>query len=379
MKVVFVIPYVSQRAGGLFTSVRLLAQKLSINHEVEVFALEDDRGKSDFPEWQPIVPHLFKISPKIFGYGFSFPLLRALKNIQPDVIHVHGIRMWPATAARVVAGKKKISLVISPRGQLNEWAMGQNRFKKKMMHFLFEDTNIRSTAFIHAISEDEKQHIRNLGVTNPIEVIPNGVSCTDFDTFDPASVFSKWPVLKRKKILLFLSNINPRKGLELLATVWKSLRTKHLDWILAIAGTGEAHYCEKMKRLYDNGVNSNSAIFLGDVRGLEKTTLYRLCELFIFPSHDDGFGNVVAEAMAARKPVIATKGTPWSCLVDTKSGWWVDVDAQAIRQTLDVAMRLTDAERKEMGKRGREYVEKHLSWDVLAEDLVRMYEKYKYV
>ena len=377
MKIIFVTPYVSQTAGGLFSSVRLLAQKLRVKHEVEVFALEDDRGKVDFPEWQPIVPRLYKIFPKTFGYGFSVPLLRALARAQPDVIHVHGIRMWPVTAARIVARKKKIPFVISPRGQLNEWPMVRNRIKKKLMHLLFENTNIRSTAFIHATCELEMQYIRDLGFLNPIEIIPNGVSCSDFDTFDSAFVFSKWSMLKNKKVLLFLSNIHPRKGLDLLATAWESLRKKHLDWVLAIAGTGEPQYYEKVKKIYSDGTNDNQVVFLGDVRGNEKIALYRLCELFILPTHSENFGNVIAEAMAACKPVITTKGTPWSCLADVKSGWWIDYDTQAIQQALNTAMCLSNEERIEMGKRGRQYVETHLSWDVLADNLVSMYEKYK--
>jgi len=376
MKIIFVTPYVSQTAGGLFTSVRLLAQKLSIKHEVEVFALEDDRGKSDFHEWQPIVPRLFKIFPQTFGYGFSVPLVRALARAQPDILHVHGIRMWPATAARIVAQKKKIPLVISPRGQLNEWPMERNRLRKKLMHFLFEDTNIRSTTFIHATCEAEKQYIYNLGFNQPVEIIPNGVSCSEFDTFDSSSVFSKWPILKNKKVLLFLSNVHPRKGLDLLAPAWEKLRKKHSGWILAIAGTGESQYYEKVKNLYRDGANDNQVVFLGDVRGNEKIALYRLCELFILPTHSENFGNVIAEAMAACKPVITTKGTPWSCLADLKSGWWIDYDTQAIQQALKTAMCLSDEERIEMGQRGRQYVEKHLSWDILADNLASMYEKY---
>ena len=379
MKIIFVTPHVSQKAGGLFTSVRLLAQKLSVKHEVEVFALEDNRGTVDFSAWQPIVPRQFKVFPKVLGYGFSIPLLRALIKTRPDVIHVHGIRMWPATAARIVARKKKIPFVISPRGQLIGWMMARNRTKKKLMHFLFENSNIQSATFIHATSEIEAQNIRSLGFPNSIEVIPNGVFCSDFDIFDSASVFSKYPILAHKKVLLFLSNIYPGKGLELLATAWENLRKRHLDWMLVIAGAGEPLYYEKIKKLYYNGVNNRQVIFWGDVRGNEKVALYRLSELFILPTYSENFGNVIAEAMAASKPVITTKGAPWPCIVEIKSGWRTDVDAEAIQQALDVAMYLSDEERIEMGKRGREYVEKHLSWDVLADDLVRMYEKYKYV
>jgi glycosyltransferase involved in cell wall biosynthesis len=109
------------------------------------------------------------------------------------------------------------------------------------------------------------------------------------------------------------------------------------------------------------------------VDGQQKWELYRRADLFILPSHSENFGMVVAEALACGLPVITTKGTPWEALTQHRCGWWVDVGVEPLADALRAAMALDDAERCEMGSRGRRLVEHEYTWSIVAKQMVSVY------
>jgi glycosyltransferase involved in cell wall biosynthesis len=86
------------------------------------------------------------------------------------------------------------------------------------------------------------------------------------------------------------------------------------------------------------------------------------CEVFICPSFSENFGNAIAEAMERGKPVITTTGTPWGVLAEEQLGWWVEPRVDHLRGAIAEALESSPERLHEMGLRGRQYVEKHLSW-----------------
>src|SRR5581483_5545839 len=97
MKIAFVIASVSRKAGGLFESVRRLAQSLQSTRrsDVEVFSAEDEFTAADASAWQPLQPRTFpQWGPRQFGYA---PRLGSmLREVNADVLNVHGIWMYPS-------------------------------------------------------------------------------------------------------------------------------------------------------------------------------------------------------------------------------------------------------------------------------------------
>ena len=79
---------------------------------------------------------------------------------------------------------------------------------------------------------------------------------------------------------------------------------------------------------------------------------------------------VVAEALAHSVPVIASKGTPWQRVEKMGCGLWVGNDpnslARAIRQMSAMPLR-------EMGQRGRQWMQDEFSWDRVARDMAELY------
>jgi glycosyltransferase involved in cell wall biosynthesis len=93
----------------------------------------------------------------------------------------------------------------------------------------------------------------------------------------------------------------------------------------------------------------------------------------LLPSHSENFGIVVAEALASGVPVITTRGTPWRDLIEHRCGWWEEIGASPLAAALEAATALSDDERRAMGQRGRELVERKYSWQRVAADMKAVY------
>jgi len=100
--------------------------------------------------------------------------------------------------------------------------------------------------------------------------------------------------------LLYVGRISKEKNLPLLADVFKTLHRQRGDLALIVVGDGP--YLDQMRR----ELSDTPAIFTGYLTGDELATTYASCDLFVFPSTTDTFGNVVLEAQASGTPVVVT-------------------------------------------------------------------------
>ena len=248
---------------------------------------------------------------------------------------------------------------------LEPWARRHRRWKKTLAWAAFQRRDLHAAAALHATAASEASHLRDLGLRQPIAVIPNGVTVPE----DTAAHDNEERGLPRRA--LFLSRLHPKKGLPLLLDAWAAVAPSR--WELVIAGPDEGgHLADlegQVERLGLQGVH-----FKGPVPDTEKWDLYRSSDLFVLPTYSENFGVVVAEALAAGVPVLTTTGAPWSDLVDRRCGWWVGPALEPLRDALQVATGASDTERCAMGLRGRALVEEHYAWGSIAEHMLEVYE-----
>jgi glycosyltransferase involved in cell wall biosynthesis len=110
--------------------------------------------------------------------------------------------------------------------------------------------------------------------------------------------------------------------------------------------------------------------FIGKVHGRPKRAFFESINLLAVPSHTENFAMVVAEALAAGIPVIASRGTPWAGLEDRGCGLWVDNSAQSLAEAI---RRMSDAPLAAMGLRGRQWMAADFSWDAAARAMCTLY------
>jgi glycosyltransferase involved in cell wall biosynthesis len=294
-------------------------------------------------------------------------LANALRDatLTADVIHNHGLWLMPNVSAGTAAASKRTPLVMSPRGMLAPAALEFSRIKKRAFWALLQGPVVRNAACIHVTCEQECEEIRSFGLTNPVAVIPNGVDLPEL----PAHRLAGPPA---ERIVLSLGRIHPKKGLARLIHAWSEVEARHPGWRLMIVGPPEIGHDKELRALAI-ALGLTRVSVEGPIYGDAKTTAYEDADIFVLSTLNENFGLTVAEALAAERPVISTKGAPWSGLESRGCGWWIDHGVEPLAAALTHAMALPREELKAMGRRGREWMARDFSWDRIARDMLDVY------
>jgi glycosyltransferase involved in cell wall biosynthesis len=353
MKVLHVVGSLDKTAGGPSRSVPQTCEQLSLlGVSIDLIA----RQSSDPVELDKVgfnvrfmnIKQLIK-----FGYSLSakdYDLIH-LQHVWDPYIHVM------AYFARV----KGIPYIITPRGMLEPWIMNRHPWKKKIAMMLYQRKDIAKATYLHATCEMEKENISQLGFSNSIYMIPNGLDLSKIK--DLKTDYST-------KKIVFLSRIHPKKGIELLLDAWKQIKT---DWTVEIAGDGDENYINTINEKIKIDKIKNVTL-VGSKYGDDKWSFLKSGDICILPTYSENFGIVVAEALATGIPVITTTGTPWQELETNNCGWWIDLNIENLTNTITKALLLKPEELKEMGVKGRKLVEEKYEIKAVAIEMEKLYK-----
>jgi glycosyltransferase involved in cell wall biosynthesis len=317
-------------------------------------------------------------SDRRFAWDYAYmPILRSLRSssalsaaldnlaITADVIHNHGLWLMPNVHAGWAAACAQKPLVVSPRGMLSPVALAFSRRKKRAFWRFLQGPVVRQAACIHATSEQEYQEIRGFGLVNPVSIIPNGIDLPEL-VAEP----TRRPACDR--VLLSLGRIHPKKGLDRLVRAWAGIEAERPSWRLRIVGPSEVGHCDELKALA-KALGVARLSIEGPAYGEAKQAAYRNADLFVLPTLNENFGLTVAEALAAGTPVISTKGAPWFGVESEGCGWWIDHGVEPLTVALAEATAMPREALRQMGAKGRAWMERDFSWDRVARDMLDAY------
>jgi glycosyltransferase involved in cell wall biosynthesis len=220
-------------------------------------------------------------------------------------------------------------------------------------------------------SRSTAEELQERGVNGEkLRIFPRGV---DLEFFHPAKrngfLESRFQVGEGIK-LLYVGRVSKEKNLEILVGVFQQLIQAHAAIHLVIVGDGP--YLEEMQQ----ELAGTPCTFTGYLHGEDLAAVYASCDLFLFPSTTDTFGNVVLEAQASGLPVIVTDaGGPQENLLPGKTGLIIQGNNEesllgAIHSLLAHPERL-----KEMGLSARQYMEER-SLDAAFQATWRLFEEH---
>jgi len=365
-----------EQTGGPAVSVPALCMALArCGHGVTLLTGQGPLGASVKEAAASIRVREVALGPYYLAH-FSRGFARACKEeaARADIVHTHGLWLQPNWVSARVAQRLGKPLVISPRGMLDPWALRRSPLLKRAAWLLIERRSFADASLIHATSAAEAQQIRELGVTAPIAVIPNGVDLEgDFGPERLARVREGTANGGRGvKRVLFLSRIHPKKGLDALLEAWGRLRRSPTAAELLIVGPGEPRHLAWLRTRLSR-VDAAGIRYLGPVHGDAKLALLAGAHVLVLPSYSENYGMVVVEALACGTPVIASTATPWPSLAERGCGWWVEPRADILAAVLESSLGLPDEARDEMGRRGRALVEDQHSLSAAAAKMEASY------
>jgi glycosyltransferase involved in cell wall biosynthesis len=381
LTVAVLVDSIAAKYGGPSYSVRRLWQsalKFGVSvtvHSTDSFQVRE--SEEDRALWQPLDCRQWPaVGMKALGYSKQMAggVENSLRN-DSSVISQHGLWLHYGRVAKNIGRRRGVPVIIHPHGMLEPWALQRSSWKKQMTGRLWEYENLRSAACLRVTSTEELQSIRRFGLKNPVALIPNGIDAEDYERLpNVAEAEALLPMLKGKRVLLFLSRVHPKKGLPLLLKAWHSLGALRSDWLLAIAGPDQSGHTSELKRLVDELNLNDSVVFTGALFGQQKLAAYALSDIFVLPSFSENFGVAIAEALAAGLPVVATVGTPWKNLEEHGCGWWVRTDVEQLAETLREAFALSKRELALMGAKGKAWMKRDFSWNRLAAQMIEVCE-----
>ncbi|MBD2521539.1 glycosyltransferase [Nostoc sp. FACHB-133] len=384
MRILHIIPSIASVRGGPSQAVIEVVKALrNENIEAEIVTTNDNGNDLlDVPlgrriEYNQVPVNFFKrFSPKVGSireFAFSRELTIWLwQNISKyDLLHVHAIFSYPSTVAMAIARFQGVPYIVRPLGQLCEWSLQQSSRKKQIYLQLIEKANLNYSKSIHFTSKQEQQEASQLNLSSPSFILPHGVDIPNINPNARQHLRQYLNLPDDEPIILFLSRLHHKKGLEYLIPALGKLSDYRFTFVLA--GSGSQEYESEIKSLLvSNGIKNRTHI-TGFVKGEIKDLIMQGSDLFALTSYSENFGVAALEALAVGLPVLLTPGIALADLVAQQHlGYVTELQvtaiAAAIQQVLDCP-----EEAQKRGDRARKFVLENYTWDCIASRLISVY------
>ena len=358
MKIIHVITGMQKAAGTSVFCGEVCNGLIALDHEVTI-AVTNPETADRYPLDQRI--RLISISSLLHA-----PTCSVWHNY--GLIHIHAL--WAPLLHKVAkwARQNSIPVVWSPHGMLTPWAINNKKWKKLLGWWLYQKRELAKASLIHATAQSEVDDIRRMGLKNKVIVAPLGMKV--------GGCVKLAERVDGKNVLLFVSRVQRKKGLENLVRAWVQLPLEIKSrWVVRIVGPDQEGHTAELKVLCAKLSVENDFEFVGPKYGDDLAQEYANADLFVLPTYSENFGSVVIESLAHGVPVICTKGAPWKELDDYKCGWWIDIGVEPLTKALKDAMSLTDIGRSEMGARGKSLIEAKYTWNSVVRVVLKGYEE----
>ncbi|MEM8603674.1 MAG: hormogonium polysaccharide biosynthesis glycosyltransferase HpsP [Cyanobacteria bacterium P01_H01_bin.121] len=393
LRVLQIVPSVSLVYGGPSQMILGLSAALA-QLPVELTLITTDSNGDvgqpplDVPINQPIqqqgyVVRYFRCSP-FRRYKFSVGLLQWLWEQAPsfDIAHIHALFSPVSTAAATIARWRGLPYLLRPLGTLDPADLRKKKQLKQLYGRLLEGPNLKGAAAIHFTSPQEVQVSERFGAQTTDVVIPLGVEAPQKEQSDDrattqSQLRSQLGLPNDVPILLYMSRIDPKKGLDLLFPALQTLQQEGCPFHFVLAGSNPqdpAYEQQIQNQIQACGLGEQTTI-TGIVTGDRKYAFLAAADLFVLPSYYENFGIAVVEAMLAGLPVVISEQVYiWENIQAAKAGWVTRCDQAELTNALRTALNDPQA-CQQFGNNGRRYAQTHYSWPAIAQQTLDTYLK----
>ena len=362
LKIGIVCPYGWDTPGGVQIHIKELTQWLiAKGHEVSVVAPVTDEGGHIEP-WvvsagRPIsIPYNGAIAKVIFGPLASSRVKQWIANGDFDLLHLQepAIPSLSLLAGWAGDGPMVATFHAAANPQKVANAIGT------MLDPLIE----RITAKI-AVSEIARETLKDRFSTEAV-VIPNGI---DTSKFEGIGTRSEWAL---PNTLGFIGRFDePRKGLAVLLAAIPKIAHKVPNLRILVAGPGNASDFEK---LIPSELRERIT-FLGRISEIEKAQFFKSISLYIAPNTgSESFGIILAEAMAAKTPIVASDLPAFVKLLDdgASGAIFTSEDSENLAETI-LNLLENQEKRERIAIAGYEKA-KSCDWNSVGDQILSVYE-----
>jgi len=397
MKVLHVIPSVSERSGGpgqaIFPMCRALQEKgisvTLVSTDADLsgqngLTSRDAESNDESRDRQPSIPNSYKgvptaIFPSQLGNSFKYsrPLAVWLNaNVtNVDLVHIHAVFNHACIAAARACRKHEVPYIVRPLGTLDPWGMKQKSLRKTLFWQLAAKRMMRDAAAVHYTARGEQEATEQSLGLNHGRVVPLGIDPEIASApLSPEYFAREFPELGMSPYVLVLSRLLPTKGLDALLDAFLSLIKQRgfIGWRLVLAGEGPDDYVAGLKQKIESQGADGSVLFPGWLEGHKKNAVLRNSALLALPSYHENFGLCVMEALACGVPVLVSPHVNLSDEIRAVGAGWIAAIGKApIEAALKEALG-SEMERTNRGSAGKT-LSARFTWSEVARQLVNLY------
>jgi len=317
------------------------------------------------------------------GYGYRRGLparIRALAQ-RHDLVIIQGLWQYHALATWRALRGTGIPYFVYPHGMLDPWFKRTYPLKhlKKWAYWPWADYRVLrdATAVLFTTEQERLLARQSFWLYQAKEaVVGYGTSAPPaYAERQRAAFLERFPHLRGQRILLFLSRIHPKKGVDLLIEAFASVASSDPALQLVIAGPDQVGLQAGLQQRAAALGIADRIIWPGMLSGELKWGAYRSAELFCLPSHQENFGIVVAEALACGLPVAIAEPVNIATDVAAAGAGIVHADTAAgTTAALRQWLAMTPAARSEMGERGMQLFADRFDFASVAKNLMPVCE-----
>jgi glycosyltransferase involved in cell wall biosynthesis len=290
-----------------------------------------------------------------------------------DLVHTIAVFSYPVAITHWLCQRCKVPYIMNPQGMLEPWALAYKAWKKQLFYALFEKAALQNASALQMLSTSEAQRITPLQLKTPIVIVSNGLHRQDYEILPDSTLFyHQFPETQGKTLLLFLARIDPKKGLDLLASAFAIVHRQFPKTHLIVAGQDNIGFLPTAKNYFAQANCLDAVTFTGMLTGGLKYAALAAADLYVAPSYSEGFSMSVLEGMASGLPCVITTGCNFPEAKTADAAHVVDVDAGAIAHALITCLK-DPQKAKAMGDRARQLVLNHYNWDRVATQLIDVY------
>jgi len=294
-----------------------------------------------------------------------YKFIKFLKNSQIDILFLN---MSQDLKFGGIAGKlAKIDKIIYRRGLAIP--IKDRLYNKFLLKSCVTDIIANSKATKRTVLKNTSEWLNE----EKIKVIYNGIDLNKIkqDLSNPVNLSEEFNIDQNKQIIGNIGRLSYQKGHELLINAVDIIKDKRDDFVVLIIGSGER---EKELKEFVNNKNLDSFVKFTGFRN----DVYKLLPSLDFLLHTarwEGFGFVIAEAMAAGLPVVSTDSSNIpEIVVDGKTGFLAENE-----NVEDIAFRtlkmMDQYEKSNFGKAGKEVIKEKFTKEIMINNIKMFLEE----
>lgn len=320
------------KGGGPIQSIKNIVENLA--DELEFYIVASDRDLGDDKPYNNIVTDewIQVGEAKVLYTNNSFltwgKIKKVINSIDCDILYLNSFFSYKYGIVPIVLNKLKMTphkkVIIAPRGQFTEGALGFKSWKKKLYIKLALILNLYKGVIWHSTTHIEEIYIKGI-FGNNIKIFTANNLTANYKNIKYSKDLSKTIGIIK---LVYIARIHPMKNLLQTLKILKKVKG---EVEFNIYGPIEDEiYWEKCKTVINKLDTNITVIYHGQVANEQVNEIYSKNHVAILLTLGENFGHSISESLIGGCPIIISDRTPWRNLDSENVGWDLPLDNEEL-------------------------------------------------